>query len=160
MTSFQTWQTNFQQQKLPDWEQLPDIDLYMDQVIGKLNQILTPILKTEITKTMINSYVKKELVSRPEKKRYTRTQLAELIIISFFKPVFSLEEINLILKKMTKNTSLRDAYNQTVEITNHSLKEINLPLEIPQDSQNLQATIQIAIHAVIDKLITQELIQE
>lgn len=53
---------------LPLYTELPSIDLYMDQVIDQINQYLTPLTNTTITKSMINSYVKKGLVDRPIKK--------------------------------------------------------------------------------------------
>ena len=62
--------------KLPRWEELPAIDLYIDQVVSLLNEWLDFIPRSTdeqvITKTMINNYVKHGLVEAPKKKKYTR----------------------------------------------------------------------------------------
>nr|WP_252893029.1 DUF1836 domain-containing protein [Lentilactobacillus otakiensis] len=53
---------------MPHFNDLPNLDLYMDQVIDEVNQYLAPITHTDITKSMINSYVKKKelLTDRPK----------------------------------------------------------------------------------------------
>ena len=44
---------------LPQWELLPDIGLYMDQVITLMDRTFSPALpKGEMTKSMVNNYVK------------------------------------------------------------------------------------------------------
>ena len=62
--------------KLPRWDNLPSIDLYLDQVVNYLERILKSysLDKEEkiITKTMINNYVKQGIMPAPEKKRYNR----------------------------------------------------------------------------------------
>ncbi|WP_057770000.1 DUF1836 domain-containing protein [Lactobacillus selangorensis] len=159
MTSFQTWRRTFQQQRMPAWDELPDLELYMDQVISKVNQYLDPILQTQITKTMINSYVKKELVERPVKKRYTRNQLAELLMISFYKTVFSLDEIQKMLTRMTAHQPLEAAYSHWIELVNAELSALDKPTELPSETPSLQMSQQIAIRTVLYKLVSTALIQ-
>ena len=49
--------------RLPEWEMIPDIGLYMDQVITLMERTFSPALpKGEITKSMVNNYVKVELI--------------------------------------------------------------------------------------------------
>ena len=57
---------------LPRYEELPDLEIYMDQVLQLLNKYIDPIVQTDITKTMINNYVKKGVVNPPIKKKYTK----------------------------------------------------------------------------------------
>ena len=63
----------------PKWDELPDMGLYMDQVITYLNDRLSCLYFNEekfVTNSMINNYVKAGLVRRPDKKQYTRNHLA------------------------------------------------------------------------------------
>ena len=65
---------------LPQWELLPDIGLYMDQVITLMDRTFSPALpKGEMTKSMVNNYVKVGLIPRPVGKKYDREHLAMLL---------------------------------------------------------------------------------
>ncbi len=79
---------------LPEWEMLPDIGLYMDQVITLMERTFSPALpKGEITKSMVNNYVKVELIPRPVGKKYDREHLALLMMIGVLKQALSMESI-------------------------------------------------------------------
>jgi len=62
---------------LPQWSALPDIGLYMDQVMTLMERAFgaTPGMGG-ITKSMVNNYVKAGLIRRPVGKKYDRDQLA------------------------------------------------------------------------------------
>ena len=83
---------------LPAWLLLPDIGLYMDQVVTLMERIFgqTPGMGG-ITKSMVNNYVKAGLVRRPSGKKYDRDQLAQLIMIAVLKQALSMEEIAKVL---------------------------------------------------------------
>ena len=71
---------------LPQWELLPDIGLYMDQVITLMDRTFSPALpKGEMTKSMVNNYVKVGMIPRPVGKKYDREHLAMLLMICVFK---------------------------------------------------------------------------
>ena len=61
---------------MPTYDALPEIDLYMDQVIGYLNRLLCRVCRSEdgapLTPSMINNYVKGGHVERPVQKKYSR----------------------------------------------------------------------------------------
>ena len=87
---------------LVKWDLIPDINLYSEQVVQIINESLSGNIilgrqinftKSYITPTMINNYVKRELIEAPENKRYTRIQIAKLIVISLLKQVYSTDEI-------------------------------------------------------------------
>jgi Domain of unknown function (DUF1836). len=66
------WGKEIETATLPRWKELPDIELYMDQVISLVGKYLTPILPKQeqalLTKSMVNNYVKLELIPAPVKK--------------------------------------------------------------------------------------------
>ncbi|AKU59544.1 BS_ykrK family protein [Lacticaseibacillus paracasei] len=67
-----------QEAQFPRWTDLPQFDLYMDQVIQYVNDIVTPLGFGEITSTMVNNYVKKGVIKAPLKKKYRPEQLANI----------------------------------------------------------------------------------
>lgn len=97
---------SFKDFNMPRWDDLPEIDLYMDQVISVTDKLLgslsvenAPIL----TPSMINNYVKNRILPPPVKKKYSREHLAKLIIICIMKPIM---EISAIADIMTRNEAL------------------------------------------------------
>ena len=84
----------------PAWEQLPDLGLYMDQVITYMERqfkALYPKTGSLLTPSMINNYVKSGLVKRPAGKKYDREQLAQLIMLCTLKQVATMEEMKQLL---------------------------------------------------------------
>lgn len=79
--------------KLPRWEELPNIELYKEQVVELLEQYLNPLDIRPITAAMINNYTKLNLIPAPVKKKYTRKHLAHIFIIALLKDVFEISEI-------------------------------------------------------------------
>ena len=99
----------------PRWNELPEIELYIDQVICVLQNNLAIFLKEEntpvITPNMINNYVKQEVLMPPIKKKYSKTHLAYLFVICILKRLMSISEINESIKSMKKSYSVEDGYN-------------------------------------------------
>lgn len=86
---------------------IPDIDLYMDQVTRFMEEHLKNSKRYEddkiLTKTMINNYTKNKLLPPSEKKRYTREHMLVLIFIYYFKSFLPLSDIQAILKPVTEH---------------------------------------------------------
>lgn len=82
----------------PLWDELPDIQLYMDQVIALINHTLDPLVfDTEtilITKSMVNNYVKNSILHPPVKKHYKKYHIAFLIVVVILKRCYTLTEIS------------------------------------------------------------------
>ncbi len=87
---------------LADWAQMPDIDLYMDQVVTYLKRqlvIFTDQNANLITPSIINNYVKAGLVPRPEKKKYGRAQLSALTMACLLKGVMPMQSIKTLVMR-------------------------------------------------------------
>ena len=111
---------------LPQWELLPDIGLYMDQVITLMDRTFSPALpKGEMTKSMVNNYVKHSYISKPEKKKYQRKQIARLIAITTLKSVFSIQEIAQTLNTLHTDTNSEKLYNAFVDYMNEDIDPAN-----------------------------------
>lgn len=96
------WSAELAAQHLPRWDELPDIDLYLDQVLTLLDKYLGPFLPENgghaLTASMINNYVKLRIVPAPVKKRYGRIQLAYLVVIGLLKQVLSIPDVKALLE--------------------------------------------------------------
>ena len=82
----QAWCDQIAAFTFPRWQELPEIDLYMDQVVGYLSQKLAVFYDTDddrrsITATMINNYVKQKIIPPPVKKRYGRDAVSALMVL-------------------------------------------------------------------------------
>lgn len=86
-------------------EDLPNIDLYMDQVTTFMESQLASTKRHEddkiLTKTMINNYAKNHLLPSPEKKRYSKEHMLLLIFIYYFKNILSISDIQTMLGPIT-----------------------------------------------------------
>ena len=88
-------------------EDVPDIELYMDQVTTFMEQRLKPATRNPeddkiMTKTMINNYVKNHLMPPPEKKKYSKEHMLLLIFIYYFKGFMSIGDIQTLMEPLTK----------------------------------------------------------
>ena len=111
---------------LPRWNELPNIDLYLDQVVNLINTTLSPYIflnndkKKEniqiLTKTMINNYVKNNLIEAPEKKLYSKIQLAKLFVICILKQVYSMEDIKILISIALEQTSAQEKYDSFCDL--------------------------------------------
>lgn len=85
--------------------EIPNIDLYMDQVTTFMDSQLATSKRHEddkiLTKTMINNYAKNDLLPPPEKKKYSKEHVLTLIFIYYFKSILSISDIQSILNPIT-----------------------------------------------------------
>ncbi|MGG7165407.1 DUF1836 domain-containing protein [Clostridium ihumii] len=96
--------------KLDDYMELskiPDIDLYMDQIITLFDKNLGENKRTEedklLTKTMINNYAKDKLLMAPDKKKYTKEHIILMCIIYNLKQSLSIQDIKKLFNPMIAN---------------------------------------------------------
>lgn len=116
-------------------EELPNIDLYMDQVTTFMEQHLSGTRRYPddkiLTKTMINNYAKNHLLPPPEKKKYTRDHLLLLIFIYYFKNIISISDIDKLMSPITKGSfknqccSLEDVYEMIFELSHAQAEQLS-----------------------------------
>ena len=112
----------------PKWEDIPNIDLYLDQVLLYVNQVCAPISPDKdkgLTASMVNNYVKHGYLTKPDKKKYQRKQIARLIAITTLKSVFSIQEIAQTLNTLQTQASSDQLYDAFVDYMNHGINPEN-----------------------------------
>ncbi|MCR5277865.1 MAG: DUF1836 domain-containing protein [Lachnospiraceae bacterium] len=119
-----------------DSDDIPGIDLYMDQVTAFLDEKLSKTVrnKTEerlMTKTMINNYAKNDVLPPPVRKKYTKEHVLDLIMIYYFKSFLQISDIKSLIDPINEayfgNKSefgLEEVYDEIFATKGDELKEI------------------------------------
>ena len=113
-------------------EDIPNIDLYMDQITTFMDKQLEGCKRHPedkiLTKTMINNYAKNNLLPPPVKKKYSKEHLLMLTFIYYLKNILSINDIQTLLRPLSENyfhgngnLDMTQLYN---EIMNLELKQI------------------------------------
>lgn len=95
-------------------EDIPEIDLYMDQVVQLFEGKLSSLKRTEddkiLTKTMVNNYAKGKLLLPIKNKKYTKEHIILMSLIYNLKGALSISDIKLSLNKIIDSFSEDDSY--------------------------------------------------
>lgn len=116
-------------------EDIPNIDLYVDQVTTFIESQLASVKRNEdekiLTKTMINNYTKNHVLPSPDKKKYTRDHILTLILIYYLKSFLSIKDIQDLLEPVTEkyfgtesDLSFYDLYEELVSLGNGQSKAL------------------------------------
>lgn len=142
---------------IPRWNELPEIDLYLDQVVNYLEKYLDQYnLNKEdkiITKTMINNYVKLGIMPAPNKKKYSKEHIAYLIVICVLKQVYSISDIGKLISLTIQYFELSKAYNRFCANLEVSLKNVFVRKEFPNTERMTeeQYLLKNVVQSVADK---------
>ncbi len=157
-------------------EDIPNIDLYMDQVILLLTRYLSPLDRygeeKAITASIINNYVRMKVMPPPVKKRYSRVHLAYLVIICTLKQSLSISCIQRMLPEDHGEEAARALYEAFVRQYRSSIRFLcSLPVQgnrltIAADGASLalegegSLVTTSAILSTLSKALTEYLLQE
>lgn len=97
--------------RLPRYEEIPNVGLYLEQVTKYISEYLDPIQEGALTASMISNYVKKHLIDNPVKKQYSRDQIAYLIYIAVAKNVLSLDALINFIDLQKRTYTVQRAYD-------------------------------------------------
>lgn len=112
---------------LPRYAELPDIELYMDQVLTYIDDRLRPLFPADeklLTSSMVNNYVKQKLIPTPSHKRYNREHVALLIFICLMKRTVSMADIQRLFAVQSATHSTERAYDFFCTAAEESLRAL------------------------------------
>lgn len=122
------WAGQIENYSAVEWDRLPEIYLYMDQVLTYMNKQLTVFERNEstslLTSSMINNYVKDGILPRPEQKKYSREHLALLMVICMLKQVLSIQDISFLLKTLLEDAGKDEMYARFCDAHSAAIKEV------------------------------------
>ncbi|MGF7004114.1 hypothetical protein M2145_001198 [Lachnospiraceae bacterium PF1-21] len=168
---------------------IPDIDLYMDQVTTFMDAHLESTKRSPedkvLTKTMINNYAKNNLLPPPVKKKYSKDHMMVLTLIYYLKNVLSIKDIESILKPLTQQyfandeqisleaiyeqiryqakeqmTTLRDDLNKSFTAGEEALKELNLDEEKHASLELFTIIANLSFDVYMKKYLIEKLIDQ
>lgn len=116
-------------------EDIPNIDLYVDQVTTFIESQLSSMKRNEdekiLTKTMINNYTKNHVLPSPDKKKYSKDHVLMLILIYYLKSFLSIKDIQTLLEPVTEkyfgtesDLSFYELYEELVALGNGQAKAL------------------------------------
>lgn len=131
--------------------EIPNIDLYMDQVTSFMNSHLEDAKRFEddkiLTKTMINNYAKNHLLPAPEKKKYSKEHILVLLFIYYFKNILSIGDIQSVLNPLTecyfnngRELNLQRVYEEVFSLEENQMKR--LKENLVQDYKKAEKTFE------------------
>ncbi|NRD77957.1 DUF1836 domain-containing protein [Bacillus sp. BRMEA1] len=119
-------------------EEIPKIDLYMDQVIQLFENKFADSKRNEeekvLTKTMINNYAKGKLIFPIHNKKYSREHLILISLIYQLKGALSINDIKTTLDGLNKRILKEDIdleafYNSYLNLTGKSTEQFKAEME-------------------------------
>lgn len=153
---------------LPRWSELPEIDLYMDQVIVFTERIFSRFpggyVGKLITPSIINNYVKLGIIPQPVKKKYSRTHIAYLMMICLLKQALPISAITDLIAYQLETSSIMEVYDRFCEVQEQSTRAVvetaqNDYFNADKNPQSLlELTLKMAASANSNKFFAEKVI--
>lgn len=113
---------------IPRWNELPTLDLYMDQVIALIDTTLgaffSEIGAASLTKNMVNNYVKAKIVDAPVNKKYPKLSVAMIIVVYILKNCYVTDEIGKLIKLGISLEATEITYNRFCEAIENAVSDV------------------------------------
>lgn len=122
LKEYNDWVQKLSKIQLPSWDELPSMDLYIDQLVSFVNDRTASLNVGRITKSMVNNYVKKGIIIAPVKKKYSAYQVAAVTVVALLKNTYPIDSIKETIDQMTVNNYPKAVYNRFVELYNARLR--------------------------------------
>lgn len=143
------------------WEDIPDIDLYMDQVLMYMQRQHIGLESGEtLTSAMVNNYIKKGLLPRAKGKRYDRSHVAYLTAICLLKQVLSVDLTDQLLKNQLENSGIQEFYGKYCDSVDVAYNEVAEKINDNMSDEEIAAlTLQLAASSYAQKVACERLLE-
>lgn len=120
-------------------DEIPDIDLYMDQILSLVNSKLAPDDENVITKTMINNYSKAKVIQPVKGKKYTKQQILQMLLVYDLKNNLAIKDIKETLDPIYENESdLIEIYREFIDSKANLAEDASVLLNSIVDTSSLE----------------------
>lgn len=150
-----------QSERPNQWDAMPDIELYMDQVLGyMLRQHIGLGGKETLTSAMINNYIKNGLLPRANGKKYGREHIAHLTVICLLKQVLSVTDTDALLKLQRRDGGIRPIYETYCERLSEALTDASDKLAEAEENPDVlpDLLLEFAVAAYANKMVCEQLL--
>lgn len=134
------------QYHFPRWNELPQLELYIDQVVLYLQNYLSPFdPDNTVTPAMINNYVKQKIVVPPVRKKYGREHMAHFFVIFTMKRLMNISQLGEIIEHMKGLYQTEQAYDLFCDELEYALKSTFSPEHFPPRSYQKDGETEISV---------------
>ena len=149
------------QERPAQWRELPDLGLYMDQVISYMpRQLISFTGEEALTPAMVNNYIKDGLLPRAEGKKYDRTHLAYLTAICALKQVLSVRETKALLQAVADGEEDWAVYARFLGQLDMAMERAADALDPEIPAEELPGlAMSLALRSYADKLACQRILR-
>ena len=142
------------------YDRLPDIDLYMDQVIEYLARQRVSARETDkISPAMINNYIKDGLLPRATEKKYSREHLAYLMMISRLKQTLSVKDTGRLLTADIGDRDIVSYFDRFQELVARTARDVGNSL--PDGEENLTGVaLRLAVSGYVSRLLCELILEQ
>ena len=144
-----------EEQRLPRWQELPDLELYMDQVLSLVGRYLGGYPGFDgkgLTASMVNNYVKQGVMPPPVKKKYTRGHLAYLLVICLLKASLPIAAIQQLLVMELEGGDLAAFYDRFCALFEESCRA-TAAAHADRESEAAKALCRAALRAQAEQAL-------
>lgn len=164
MNDFEMLKEKLASERPAAWESIPDIQLYMDQVLQYLRrQCIEGGEGEPLTSAMVNNYMKKELLPRAKGKKYDREHIAYLTAICSLKQVLTVSETGALLSGLGKDRNVRSFYEKYCEQLDKALLGVADAMEKDGEGAGkdkiYDLILQLAVGSYAQKLACENLLK-
>ena len=148
-------------QRPESWDQLPDLALYMDQLISYMPRQLIRFEEGDaLTAAMVNNYIKDGLLPRAEGKRYGKEHLAWLTVICALKSVISMREMGVLFGAVDNSRGqVEERYAVLLRELDRALNQVAEPLDADVGEEALAPlALRLALDSYASKLACQRVL--
>ncbi len=143
------------------WAEMPDIALYMDQVISYLPRQHIRFDEGEgMTSAMVNNYIKEGLLPRADGKRYSRIHLGYLTAISAMKQVLSVRDMGTLIRAGEEGKNPEELYGVFLKQLDEALTDTAQRVVQEAGPEELpKLALELALRSYADRLACQRMIE-
>ena len=130
----------YQKKGLAEGRSIPDIDLYIDQMVSCLNAELSLYAKDgkgPVTKGIVSNYTKHKMIPGPEGKRYTKDHCIFMLLVYYLKGCFSMDQVQRLMKPLLSNyasvwddnVDIQAYYKEILDAVREAEEDFNVKLQ-------------------------------
>lgn len=169
LPGFDEWVDQIKNYDFLRWENMPDIELYMDQVISYMERQVASFKVTQeekiITPSMINNYIKDGIVPKTVKKKYSKEHLAILSIVCILKQILPIQDLDKLIKVLVPANNIETIYGEFCDIQQDAIESMceemvrNASIEGDSSREELcLLAIRLAVGANAARIASQKII--
>lgn len=143
------------------WDHFPDLELYMDQLLSYVNR-QQPFTSEEpaLTKSMVNNYIKQEIIVRPNGKRYNQEHIAQLTMLSLLKEVLPIQDCQELFREVGLYEDTEATYNTFLQNLDDAMNSTAATLAETSERNHGADALRFALYSYASRRVAMALLEE